>query len=171
MIYKVRTYGDPVLKKPAVDVEVVDDEIRKLLDDMIETMHDYNGAGLAGPQIGVSKRLFVIEFDNKIFKVINPKIKNIYGEDEIAEEGCLSVPEIYEKVKRKHNIEIEYLDENGEKQDRKIEGFLARVFQHEADHLDGILFVEKISRLAKHRIGNKLKKMKKNTEKELKKGN
>lgn len=170
MILEIRKYGDPVLKKESVNVEKIDDEIRKLLDDMVETMHDANGVGLAAPQVGVNLNVVVIEADEKLRKLINPVIIEKSREEEVNEEGCLSVPGIYEKVKRYKTVTVKYLNENGEEIVETGEGLLGRAFQHEIDHLNGVVFVEKISSLARNLISKKLLKMKKDTQRGLKEG-
>lgn len=166
MIYEIKKYGEPVLKEVAKEVELseINDELRKFLDDMLETMYASDGIGLAAPQIGVSKRIFVCD-DGKgvVRKVINPIITPLTEETQEYEEGCLSIPGIYKKVERPKKIRIEYLNENAEKIIEEVEGFLPVVMQHENDHLDGILFVEKISPIAKRMIAKKLQILKKET--------
>lgn len=141
----VREDGDEILRKKSREVEVVDDKIRQILDDMVETLHSYNGVGLAGPQIGILKRLVIIDlYDDKgPIKLVNPKIIKQKGEQEV-EEGCLSFPNQYAKIIRPKEIVIEALNENGEKIKIKGEGLLAQAISHELDHLEGILFVDKI---------------------------
>lgn len=141
----VRENGDEILRKRSREVEVVDDKIRQILEDMVETLHSYNGVGLAGPQIGLLKRLVVIDLydDNGPIKLVNPKIVKQKGEQEV-EEGCLSFPNQYAKIIRPAEVVIEALDENGKKIKIKGEKLLAQAISHELDHLDGILFVDKI---------------------------
>lgn len=141
----VREDGDEILRKKSREVEVVDDKIRMILDDMVETLHQYNGVGLAGPQIGILKRLVVIDLydDKEIIKLVNPKIIKESGKQEV-EEGCLSFPNQYAKIIRPEKVTIEALNEKGEKIRIKGEGLLAQAISHELDHLDGILFVDKI---------------------------
>jgi len=141
----VREDGDEILRKKSKEVEVIDDRIKQILDDMVETLHSYNGVGLAGPQIGILKRLVVIDlYDNKgPIKLVNPKIIKQKGEQEV-EEGCLSFPNQFAKIIRPAEVIIEALDENGKKIKIKGEGLLAQAIAHELDHLDGILFVDKI---------------------------
>ena len=130
----VRENGDEILRKKSREVEKVDDKIREILDDMVETLHKYNGVGLAGPQIGILKRIIVIDlYDDKgPIKLINPVIIKEKGKHEV-EEGCLSFPNQYGKIVRPEEVTIEALNENGEK-----------AICHEIDHLDGILFIDKI---------------------------
>lgn len=141
----VREDGDEILRKKSREVEEVNDKIREILDDMVETLHSYNGVGLAGPQIGILKRLVVIDlYDEKgPIKLVNPRIIKQKGEQEV-EEGCLSFPNKFAKIIRPAEVTIEALDENGKKIKIKGEGLLAQAISHELDHLDGILFVDKI---------------------------
>lgn len=141
----IRENGDEILRKKAKEVEKVDDKIREILDDMVETMHQFNGVGLAGPQIGLLKRLVVIDLydDDGPIKLINPKMIKQEGEQEV-EEGCLSFPNQFAKIIRPAKVTIEALNENGERIKIKAEGLLAQAISHELDHLDGILFVDKI---------------------------
>lgn len=144
-IRMVRENGDEVLRKKARKVEAVDDKIRELLDDMVETLHAYNGVGLAAPQVGILKRVVVIDlYDDKgPIKLVNPKIVKQKGEQEV-EEGCLSFPNQFAKIIRPAEVIIEALNENGKKIKIKGEGLLAQALSHELDHLDGVLFVDKI---------------------------
>ncbi len=141
----VREDGDEILRKKSKEVEVVDDKIRQILDDMVETLHNYNGVGLAGPQIGLLKRLVVIDlYDEKgPIKLVNPKIIKQKGQQEV-EEGCLSFPNQFAKIIRPAEVTIEALNEDGKKIKIKGEGLLAQAISHELDHLEGILFVDKI---------------------------
>ena len=164
MIYEVKKYGTDVLREVAQEVEIIDDEIREILDNMVETMYETKGVGLAAPQVGVSKRMFVCDKgDGVVRKVINPKITVIGDELAECEEGCLSVPGIYKKVKRPAQIKVEYLNENGEEVKEKLDDFLAIIMQHEYDHLDGVLFIDKVSPIAKRMIAKKLQALKKET--------
>ena len=141
----IREEGDEILKKKSREVEIVDDKIRQLLEDMVETMHKYNGVGLAAVQVGILKRVIVIDLYDETgpIKLINPIILKTKGEQE-CEEGCLSFPNKYAKMIRPKEITVEALNENGKK--IKIHGkdLLAQALAHEIDHLDGILFVEKM---------------------------
>lgn len=145
-IREIREEGDPILKKVSREVEVVDDKIRQLLDDMIETMHKYNGVGLAAVQVGMLKRVIVIDLYEEGFKplkLVNPVIVKQKGEQE-CEEGCLSFPNKYAKMIRPKEVVVEALDENGKKV--RIEGkdLLAQALAHEIDHLNGIVFIDKM---------------------------
>ncbi len=157
MIYPIVVYGNPVLKKPASDIEKGSIDIQKLADDMFETMHSASGVGLAAPQIGKSIRLFIVdgspmeEEDMVDFKKIfvNPEIIEEYGDDWVFEEGCLSIPDYTTIVKRAAKVTVRGLDRKGEPVELERDGLLARAFQHEIDHLDGVLFVDRIGRIKK----------------------
>ena len=141
----IRKEGDELLKKKSKEVEVIDDKIKELIQDMIDTMHEYDGVGLAAVQVGILKNIIVIDLYNEkpILKLINPKIIKTKGEQEV-EEGCLSFPNKYVKVIRPAEVTVEALDENGKK--IKVTGteLLAQALSHELDHLEGILFVDKM---------------------------
>ena len=142
----VRLDGDEILRKKSREVEKIDDRILTILDDMVDTMYDKDGVGLAAPQIGILKRLVVIDVDGEnLYKMINPRIIKQSGE-EIDEEGCLSVPEKRGEVARPSKVTAEYTDINGELKVLEGEGLLARCICHEIDHLDGILFIDKIKK-------------------------
>lgn len=141
----VREDGDEILRKKSREVEIVDDKIREILEDMVETMHKHDGVGLAGPQIGILKRLVVIDlYDDKgPIKLVNPVIVKENGEQEV-DEGCLSFPNQFAKIIRPLQVTVEALNEEGKKIRIKGEGLLAQALSHELDHLDGVLFVDKI---------------------------
>lgn len=169
MIYEIRKYGDPILREVAQKVEVIDDEILEILDNMVETMYETKGVGLAAPQVGISKRMFVCDKgDGVVRKVINPVITPLTDELMDFEEGCLSVPGIYKKVQRPEKIRIEYTNEKGEAVTEEVEDFMAIIMQHEFDHLEATLFVDKISPIAKRMISKKLQALKKESLKEEK---
>lgn len=162
MIYEIKVYGDEVLRKKSVDVEKITAEILEILKNMVETMHSVKGIGLAAPQVGFNMRMFVLDIgDGKVRKVINPKIE-YFGDLVECEEGCLSVPGIYKPVKRYEKVKITYLNEKGETVIEEGSDLLGRAFQHEYDHLDGILYVDKVSPVAKRLISKKLKFLEKN---------
>ena len=142
-IRKIRENGDEILRKKSREVEVIDDKIRELLEDMLETMHKYNGVGLAAPQVGILRRVIVIDLydGNEPLKLINPKIIKTKGQQEV-EEGCLSFPNQYAKMIRPEEIVAEALSGKGEKIKIKAKGLLAQAICHEVDHLDGILFID-----------------------------
>ena len=155
---------DPILKTVSSPIEAVTDDVRKLLDDMLETMYDAPGIGLAAVQIGIPRRLVVIdavreedEPRDPIF-LINPEI--IWSSEETAEyeEGCLSIPEVYDNVTRPAEVKVRYLDRNGETCERHCDGLLATCVQHEIDHLNGILFIDYLTRLKRDRVVKKFSK-------------
>ncbi len=159
MILQIKKYSNSVLRKKCEKVKEITPEIKKLVEDMIETMKKEQGVGLAAPQVGVSKRVIIAETENGVKEFINPKILKKSKETEIMEEGCLSFPDLRLKIKRWKEVEIESLDGDGKK--IKTEGILARILQHEIDHLNGILFIDRISKLKRFRIRNKLKELEK----------
>ena len=143
-IRNIRQEGDEILKKKSREVEVIDEKTKELLEDMVETMHKYDGVGLAAVQVGILKRMIVIDiYDEKtpIIKLINPKIIKTKGEREV-EEGCLSFPNKFANVKRPVEVVVEGLNENGEKVKIKAVELLAQALCHEIDHLNGITFVD-----------------------------
>ena len=153
-------YPDPRLHKKAVPVAEIDDSIRKLVQDMAETMYEAPGIGLAATQVDVHKRVIVIavsEDKSRLLTLINPMIVEQDGE-QVCEEGCLSVPGIYDKVSRAENVRVRALDVDGKPIEFHADGLLAVCVQHEIDHLDGKVFVEHLSRLKQTRIRNKLEK-------------
>ena len=168
-IRPILTAPDPRLKAVSTDVEAVDSAIRALVDDMADSMYAADGIGLAAVQIGVPVRVLVIDLDQKEGKknpvaYINPKI--VWASDEVAvfEEGCLSVPEIWDDVERPARIRCEYLDRDGKKQLLEADGMLATCLQHEMDHLNGVLFIDHLSRLKRGMAIKKLTKLKKLSE-------
>jgi peptide deformylase len=170
----ILTAPDPQLKKISKPVDKVDDEIRQLMDDMLETMHAAPGIGLAAPQVGVLKRVLVIDIDREgektgPLKMANPEIVDVSDEDATYEEGCLSVPEHYAEVERPAKVTVRYLDHDNEVRTIKAEGLLATCIQHEMDHLDGILFIDRISALKRNIILRKLVKARKEAAKDAEK--
>jgi len=167
MIYPVQVYGMPVLRKRAKEIDEDYENLPKLIDDMFETMHYSDGIGLAAPQIGLSICLIVIdaapledEEDPSLqdFKkvLINPEIIEEEGEAWVFNEGCLSVPTLREDVSRKPNIRVQYYDENFNFLDERYDGIRARIIQHEYDHLNGVLFTDRVSPLKKRLLNGKL---------------
>jgi peptide deformylase len=157
---------DPRLKKKAVPVERVDGATAKLMADMLETMYAAPGLGLAAPQVGVSKRILVVDPAREgeapqPLKMANPEIIWASAEKKIHEEGCLSLPDEYEQVERPDKIKVRYVDENNELRTIDAEGLLAVVIQHEMDHLEGVLFVDHISALKRNMILRRMTKAKK----------
>lgn len=141
--------GDRVLRQPAKRVAKVDDELRQLIREMLQTMYSKDGIGLAAPQVGVHKQLIVIDLEpenpaNPPLVLINPTIKQVSKEICVAQEGCLSIPNVYLDVKRPEVVEIAYKDENGRPQTLKATDLLARCIQHEMDHLNGVVFVDRV---------------------------
>ena len=157
---------DPRLKRKAAPVERVDDEVRQLMDDMLETMYKAPGIGLAAPQVGVLKRVIVVDVaregeDPQPHKMANPEIVSVSDNDSTHEEGCLSLPDHYAEVVRPETIRVRFLDHENELREIDAEGLLAVCIQHEIDHLDGVLFVDHITALKRNMILRKLTKLKK----------
>jgi len=147
-VLEIKKFKEPVLKKKCREVGRIDKKVKKLIVDMVQTMEKNQGVGLAAPQIGVPERIIIVRADfrtSRILVLINPKILGKSKEIETAEEGCLSFPGIFLKIKRAKEIEVEGLDINGKNIRLKARRMLARVFQHEIDHLDGILFFNRLS--------------------------
>ena len=169
-------FPDPRLRTISTPVETVDDDLRALIADMFETMYDAPGIGLAAIQVGVPKRILVIDLqepveeggepvkDPRVF--INPEIIDSSEQEVPYTEGCLSVPDQYAEVDRPDRIRARWLDENGKQHEEMIEGLLATCLQHEMDHLEGILFIDHLSRLKREMILKKLAKQRKEREKQ-----
>jgi peptide deformylase len=154
---------DPRLKLKATAVDKVDDEIRRLMDDMLETMYVAPGIGLAAPQVGVSRRVIVVDISREDepkapLCLANPHLLWLSDEDATYEEGCLSVPEHYAEVARPARIRVRFLDRENEVRELEADGLLATVIQHEMDHLDGVLFIDHLSSLKRNMILRKLVK-------------
>ena len=145
----IRVIGDPVLREHAHDVTEFDRSLRKLAKRMIRTMHDAPGVGLAAPQVGVLQRLLVYDVDDDPRVLVNPVLDEFSEEIEESDEGCLSVPGVTMPVERPVSVRVRGMDEYGEPVDFRAEGFEARVIQHENDHLDGVLIVDRTSRSAR----------------------
>jgi len=158
-VLKVRKYGDPVLRRRAQPVDAVTPEIRRLVDDMVDTMYDEVGIGLAAPQIGASLRLMVVGDDDGrgARALLNPVIIDRGGEI-TAEEGCLSIPGVFAPVTRSEWVKLEAQDIEGRPVALTARGLRARVFQHEMDHLDGVLFIDHLDPMTRDRIKRKIKK-------------
>ena len=157
---------DPRLKITAKAVTAVDDDVRKLMDDMLDSMHVSNGIGLAAPQVGDSRRVIVVDISRADeepdpIHMANPELLWVSDEENNHEEGCLSLPEQYAEVERPESIRVKFLNYSGEEQELDATGMLATCIQHEMDHLDGILFVDHISSLNRKMILRKLSKVKK----------
>lgn len=176
-LIKILTYPDPALRQKCTPVEEIDDELIKLLDDMADTMYEAPGVGLAAPQVGGSERVIVVDISERereetpegervrykpsdrteLIQLINPEI--VYSEGEyIDEEGCLSIPGFVSDVKRNYKVVVEGYNTDGDQIEIECEELLARVFQHEIDHLDGILFIDRLSRLKRELLKRKIEK-------------
>ncbi len=157
---RILEFPDPRLRKKAQPVELVDDELRTLIDDMLETMYEAPGIGLAATQVDVHKRLLVADVSpekNEPQALINPVILEKDGTT-VTEEGCLSVPGFYEEVERAKHIKVRYLDRDGRERESEFEGLLAVCVQHEMDHLEGRLFVDYLSEAKRQRIRKRIEK-------------
>lgn len=181
MILPIYTYGSPVLRERTRFVESDSDELQLLIDDMVETMHSASGVGLAAPQVGRGERLFVVDLraaqedadvrsestdsdelgpeNRELLVFINPELEFIEGERVDFEEGCLSIPELREDVSRPDAVWVRFLDRSFEEREFEVDGLLARVIQHEFDHLDGVLFVDHLSPLKRRLIRPRLRDM------------
>jgi peptide deformylase len=155
---------DPILKKISQPVERVDDELRSLVDDMLATMYDAPGIGLAAVQIGIPRRLLVVDIakdeqPKTPMAFINPEI--VWSSDELSEyeEGCLSIPDVFDNIERPAEVRVSYLDRDGKQHEELYDGLMATVLQHEIDHLNGILFIDYLSRLKRSTIVRKFTKL------------
>ncbi len=172
-ILDILTIPDKLLKEPSKPIEQVDDDVQKLLDNMLETMYDAPGIGLAAPQVGILRRIVTIDIGEREedsmqdkpgkepFFMINPEIIWTSGEPSVYQEGCLSIPNYYADVERPAEIIVEYIDRAGKKCELKADGLMATCVQHEIDHLDGILFIDHLSKLKRDRVIKKFTKLKK----------
>ena len=166
MVLPIYVYGHPVLRKKAEDIDMDDEGLPALIENLFETMYKSDGIGLAAPQVGISKRVFIVDGSvlgedepelldyKKVF--INAYILERTGDIVPMTEGCLSIPNLREEVNRESTIRIEYYDENLEFHDETIQGYRARIIEHEYDHLDGIMFTDKVSPLRKRLLKGKL---------------
>jgi peptide deformylase len=162
---QIRTYPDPVLREKTKHVERIDSSIERLIKDMVETMHAAPGVGLAANQVGVSLQLAVIDLSTRedegqrhpLLVIINPEILSLEG-SVTEEEGCLSIPDYSEKVQRAARIKVRALDRTGKQFELETDGLLAKALQHEIDHLNGLLFVDKLSPLKKNLFRRRFKK-------------
>ena len=173
-ILDIITIPDQILKQACAPVERVDDDLRALLDNMLETMYDAPGIGLAAPQIGILRRAVTIDVSrrdeddesdapipkNPLF-MINPEIVWSSDEPSLYDEGCLSIPDYYAEIERPAEVIVKYIDREGRENELKADGILATCVQHEIDHLDGILFIDYLSKLKRDRVIKKFAKMKK----------
>ena len=166
MIYSITVYGDPILRKKTINIERGYEGLHQLAEDMFETMHNADGVGIAAPQIGLSLRIFVVDLTplseehpellnfRKAF--VNAQIISREGEEELMDEGCLSLPGIREDIPREGHIRIKYFDLDWNEHDETYTGFPARVLQHEYDHLDGILFIDRCTAFKRRLLKGKL---------------
>jgi peptide deformylase len=158
-VLSVRKYGDPVLRRRAKPVETVTPEIKRMIADMVDPMYDEVGLGLAAPQVGISLRLMVVGDDDgrEARALVNPVIAEQGGEI-VAEEGCLSIPGVFAPVKRAEWVRLEAQDELGRPVEITARGLRARVFQHEMDHLDGVLFIDRLDPVTRDKIKRRIRK-------------
>ena len=165
-IQPIKIYGSPVLREKAAPISEIDDEVRELVRGMTESLYYHQGLGLAANQVGTARRLFLAD-DGKGLKVfINPVIRESAGAIS-GEEGCLSFPEVFVEISRAESLLVEYLDEKGETRRLEAEGMLARIIQHEYDHLEGVLIPDRAGFIASRLIRGKLRKLKKRVRESL----
>jgi peptide deformylase len=166
----IRIYGDEVLRSASAEVENFDEELEELVGRMVETMMVEEGVGLAAPQVGVSRRIAVVNPDpynpDTLITLVNPRILSCGSETDCIEEGCLSVPGIRGKIERPVEIEVEYQDTTGKRRCVKVDGLVSRIIQHELDHLDGVLFVDRLSFGRKTLVKGRLKDLAKKGKRE-----
>jgi peptide deformylase len=155
---EVLRFPNPVLRKKCEKVETVDDEIKKIVRDMAETMYAENGIGLAAPQVGISKRIFVVDVDDELITVINSEI-SVSGEKEKMEEGCLCLPKVTVEIERLSNAQVKGLDIDGKEILIEAGDLLARALQHETDHLNGMLIIDHLSKVKRDMVVKKFRKL------------
>lgn len=142
-VRKIVYYPDPILKERSQEVRRFNSRLHKLLDDMVETLADTQvGVGLAAPQVGILKRVIVVNYDEKLIEVVNPELVDLEGEQVDPPEGCLSIPGLQGIVRRAERLRVKGQDRYGQPLELEAEGYLARIFQHEVDHLNGVLFID-----------------------------
>ncbi len=156
-VRNICVYPDPILREPTEEITSFDEVLADLVEDMWETMHVSDGVGLAGPQVGMPKKIAVIEYNGEKFVLINPAIVEKEG-SKTVEEGCLSFPGIYEKVDSPEKIKVRWQNEKGGYEEKEIDGFLACVFSHEIDHLNGKLLIDRVSPLKRQFLKKKIAK-------------
>lgn len=162
MVLKIELLGSEVLRKPAAEIREIGDDLRMLIEDMFETMYDAEGIGLAGPQVGVSKRVIVVDVRGEgcqPFALVNPRVVERGSEKEKADEGCLSIPGVSALVERVSSVVVEGLNEDGQPMRIEASGLLGRCLLHEIDHLDGILFIDHLSPLKRQMLLKKWKSL------------
>jgi peptide deformylase len=163
-IREIKILGDPVLREPAEAVGELDDEVRALVKDMFETMYHAEGIGLAAPQVGILERVLVVDLGNAdedgagAVALVNPRVVESSRKTDKAPEGCLSIPGMEEVVERPETVTVEGLDPDGEPVEMRVSGLLSRALQHEIDHLDGILFIDRVSPLKRRMLLKKWRK-------------
>ncbi len=159
-ILSIVTYPDPILRNKSVPVEHFDEELQRFLSEMAKVMYKYDGIGLAAPQVGVNKRIVVVDVGKGLLKLVNPQILEVGGQEEEMEEGCLSLPGVYVPVKRKIGfVKFSAFDALGRQKVWTARGLLARVIQHELDHLDGILIIDRAERQLDSKSKENLKQL------------
>ena len=156
-VRNICVYPDPILREPTEEITSFDEVLADLVEDMWETMHVSDGVGLAGPQVGMPKKIAVIEYNGEKLVLINPVIVEKEG-SKTVEEGCLSFPGIYEKVDSPEKIKVRWQNEKGGYEEKEIDGFLACVFSHEIDHLNGKLLIDRVSPLKRQFLKKKIAK-------------
>ena len=168
--YEIRTHGDPILKQKAVKIDKFNTEIKEIFGNMLETMYANNGLGLAANQVGIKKKMFVIDTGTpekpRVFRLANPEIISRSKETSVFEEGCLSFPGITENITRPAKITVRAQDENGKEVTIEAEGLNATAFQHEIDHLNGIVFIDRMTPVKRMMHSKKLKELKNMRKKE-----
>jgi peptide deformylase len=161
---EIRIFGDPVLREPAVEVEELDEEVRGLAQDLLETMYHAEGIGLAAPQVGVSRRVIVVDLGDSDedgvgpIALVNPVVTESGRKTDRGPEGCLSIPGMEEVVERPDTVTVEGLNPEGKKVSMTVSGLLSRALQHEIDHLDGVLFIDRLSPLKRRMAVKKWQK-------------
>lgn len=161
----IQVYEAKILrtKSTPLEKEEINDELRKTLDEMVETMRLANGVGLASNQVDIDRRYFVLEIDEIVKKCINPEILEVLDDNVEMEEGCLSIPGIFKRVARPNKIKVIYLDENGNVVEEVMEGLWAKAFQHETDHINGMMFIDRLSPINKSLIRKRLENIKRHS--------
>ncbi|HID96130.1 MAG TPA: peptide deformylase [Candidatus Latescibacteria bacterium] len=159
---EIRRYPDPILRQISTSVEAkeIDTSLQNLIDNMAYTMYIFKGLGLAAPQVGVLSRIITVDTGEGLIALVNPRILKGEGE-EIGEEGCLSIPDIWLEIKRARKVIVDGMDRTGQKVLLEAEGLLARAFQHEIDHLNGVLIIDRVSHLQRQLIESKLRRLRK----------
>lgn len=162
----IQVYGAKILRTMtrALEKEEINDELRKTLDEMVNTMRLANGVGLASTQVDIDRRYFVMEIDGIVKKCINPEILEILADNVSTDEGCLSIPGIFKKVSRPDKIKVKYLNEYAEEVVEEMQGLWAKAFQHETDHINGMMYIDRLTPVNKNLIRKKLEIIKKYSE-------